>query len=137
MSVGDKWEAHGMGSMNKESSFKLLDAYFDMGGNFIDTANGYQDETSEEFIGEWAEKRGIRDQLVIATKYTTNFINVSYRSVNARNYPMMRLDYGVLRRQASTVHPDSGSNPDYVTDPPSTTSYTPVICQCRLTGFSP
>ncbi|PBK87963.1 Aldo/keto reductase [Armillaria gallica] len=73
MSVGDKWEAHGMGSMNKESSFKLLDAYFDMGGNFIDTANGYQDETSEEFIGEWAEKRGIRDQLVIATKYTSNY----------------------------------------------------------------
>lgn len=27
-----------------------------------------QDETSEEFIGEWAETRGIRDQLVIATK---------------------------------------------------------------------
>ena len=27
-----------------------------------------QDGTSEEFIGEWAEKRGIRDQLVIATK---------------------------------------------------------------------
>ncbi|KAK0439147.1 NADP-dependent oxidoreductase domain-containing protein [Armillaria borealis] len=26
MSVGDKWEAHGLGSMNKESSFKLLDA---------------------------------------------------------------------------------------------------------------
>ncbi|SJL08868.1 probable Aryl-alcohol dehydrogenase [NADP(+)] [Armillaria ostoyae] len=73
MSVGDKWEAHGLGSMNKESSFKLLDAYFDMGGNFIDTANNYQDETSGEFIGEWAEKRGIRDQLVIATKYTTNF----------------------------------------------------------------
>ncbi|KAK0190087.1 NADP-dependent oxidoreductase domain-containing protein [Armillaria mellea] len=73
MSIGDKWDAFGMGSMNKESSFKLLDGYFDMGGNFIDTANGYQDETSEEFIGEWAEKRGIRDQLIIATKYTTNF----------------------------------------------------------------
>jgi hypothetical protein len=27
-----------------------------------------QDGSSEEFIGEWAEKRGIRDQLVIATK---------------------------------------------------------------------
>ena len=27
-----------------------------------------QEETSEAFIGEWAEKRGIRDQLVIATK---------------------------------------------------------------------
>jgi len=73
MSIGDKWSDLGMGSMDKESSFKLLDAYFDLGGNFIDTANNYQDETSEQFIGEWAEKRGIRDQLVIATKYSTNF----------------------------------------------------------------
>nr|GAT42569.1 predicted protein [Mycena chlorophos] len=42
---------------------------------FIDTANGYQDETSEAFIGEWMETQGIRDQLImiIATKYTFNF----------------------------------------------------------------
>ncbi|KAJ7238529.1 NADP-dependent oxidoreductase domain-containing protein [Mycena haematopus] len=73
MSIGDKWGSLGMGEMDKESSFKLLDAYFDNGGNFIDTANNYQDESSESFVGEWAEKRGIRDQLVIATKYTTNF----------------------------------------------------------------
>ncbi|KAF7345269.1 Aldo/keto reductase [Mycena sanguinolenta] len=73
MSIGDKWGAMGMGAMDKESSFKLLDAYFDKGGNFIDTANNYQDESSESFIGEWAEQRGIRDQLVIATKYTSNF----------------------------------------------------------------
>ena len=39
MSIGDKWESVGMGSMDKEASFKLLDAYFDAGGNFIDTAN--------------------------------------------------------------------------------------------------
>lgn len=39
MSIGDKWDKIGMGSMDKESSFKLLDAYFDNGGNFIDTAN--------------------------------------------------------------------------------------------------
>ncbi|KAH9980676.1 Aldo/keto reductase [Russula compacta] len=73
MSIGDKWHDIGMGSMDKESSFKLLDAFFDLGGNFIDTANNYQDESSEQFVGEWAEKRGIRDQLVIATKYTTNY----------------------------------------------------------------
>ncbi|KAF7331091.1 Aldo/keto reductase [Mycena venus] len=73
MSIGDKWGPLGMGEMDKESSFKLLDAYFDKGGNFIDTANNYQDESSESFVGEWAEKRGIRDQIVIATKYTTNF----------------------------------------------------------------
>lgn len=39
MSIGDKWAGLGMGAMDKESSFKLLDAYFDAGGNFIDTAN--------------------------------------------------------------------------------------------------
>jgi aryl-alcohol dehydrogenase-like predicted oxidoreductase len=90
MSLGDKWSSQ-LGSMDKESSFKLLDAFYDAGvsvmsdeyspatnpalqqGNFIDTANNYQDETSEMLIGEWAEKRGIRDQLVIATKYTTNY----------------------------------------------------------------
>ncbi|KAJ7499686.1 Aldo/keto reductase [Mycena latifolia] len=73
MSIGDKWGGLGMGEMDKDSSFKLLDAYFDNGGNFIDTANNYQDETSESFIGEWAEKRNIRDQLVIATKYTSSY----------------------------------------------------------------
>ena len=30
--------------------------------------NYSQQETSEIFIGEWMEKRGLRDQLVIATK---------------------------------------------------------------------
>ncbi|RDX42505.1 aryl-alcohol dehydrogenase [Lentinus brumalis] len=79
MSIGDKWATLGMGAMDRESSFKLLDAYYDAGGNFIDTANNYQEGSSEEFIGEWMEKRGIRDQMVIATKYTTmsNMMDIS------------------------------------------------------------
>ncbi|CAA7269435.1 unnamed protein product [Cyclocybe aegerita] len=72
-SIGDQWSQIGMGEMDKASSFKLLDAYYDNGGNFIDTANLYQNESSEMFIGEWAEKRGIRDQLFIATKYANSF----------------------------------------------------------------
>ena len=39
MSIGDKGEALGFGAMNKETSFKLLDAYYEAGGNIIDTAN--------------------------------------------------------------------------------------------------
>ncbi|KAH7885276.1 NADP-dependent oxidoreductase domain-containing protein [Phlebopus sp. FC_14] len=74
MSIGDKWEPFGFGSMDRQSSFRLLDAFYEAGGNFIDTANAYQDQTSEQFIGEWAEQRGIRDQLVIATKYSTNYV---------------------------------------------------------------
>ncbi|KAE9403978.1 Aldo/keto reductase [Gymnopus androsaceus JB14] len=85
-SIGDKWNEI-MGSMDKEASFKLLDAYYDMGGNFIDTANNYQSGSSEEFIGEWMEKRGNRDQMVIATKYTNNFQLGHNTSINQRvNY---------------------------------------------------
>jgi aryl-alcohol dehydrogenase-like predicted oxidoreductase len=36
--IGDKWSAV-FGSMDKDLSFKLLDTYFDAGGNFIDTAS--------------------------------------------------------------------------------------------------
>jgi aryl-alcohol dehydrogenase-like predicted oxidoreductase len=39
MSIGDKWSKYGMGAMDKESSVKMLDAFYDAGGNFIDTAN--------------------------------------------------------------------------------------------------
>lgn len=72
MSIGDAWNDF-MGSMNKENSFKLLDAFEDAGGNFIDTANNYQNEQSEEWIGEWMEKKKNRDFMVIATKFTTNY----------------------------------------------------------------
>ena len=72
MSIGDAWASF-MGSMDKTQSFKLLDAYTDAGGNFIDTANNYQDEQSETWIGEWMAERKNRDQLVIATKFTTPY----------------------------------------------------------------
>ena len=52
MSVGDKWAHLGFGAMDKESSFALLDAFYQAGGNFVDTANNYQDESSEGVIGE-------------------------------------------------------------------------------------
>ncbi|KAI1763897.1 norsolorinic acid reductase [Hypoxylon sp. FL1150] len=72
MNYGTKWSGL-LGECNKEQAFAMLDAYYDMGGNFIDTANAYQDEESEEWIGEWMEKRGVRDQIVLATKYTSGY----------------------------------------------------------------
>jgi len=60
-----------IGENNKETSFKILDAFYDAGGNFIDTANNYQDEESEIWVGEWMKKRNNRAQIVIATKFTS------------------------------------------------------------------
>ncbi|CAD6448690.1 19cbb193-7710-4eed-a20a-b2c55a070933 [Sclerotinia trifoliorum] len=69
---GDAWKNF-MGECDQKQSEEILDYYYSAGGNFIDTANHYQNGESEQWVGEWAEKRGIRDQLVIATKYTTSF----------------------------------------------------------------
>ncbi|KAL2867030.1 NADP-dependent oxidoreductase domain-containing protein [Aspergillus lucknowensis] len=54
-----------MGKCKKEEAFALMDAFYDMGGNFIDTANNYQEGNSEMWIGEWMESRGNRDQMVV------------------------------------------------------------------------
>ncbi|CAK7200259.1 hypothetical protein SEUCBS139899_002950 [Sporothrix eucalyptigena] len=74
MNFGDAWKDY-MGACDHDTVDGLLDFFYEklQGGNFIDTANNYQFEESEQWIGEWMEKRGVRDQMVIATKYTTNF----------------------------------------------------------------
>ncbi|KAF2164876.1 hypothetical protein M409DRAFT_24781 [Zasmidium cellare ATCC 36951] len=62
MNFGDAWSSF-MGECSKETTFEILDYFYAQGGNFIDTANNYQNEQSEAWIGEWMEKRGVRDQL--------------------------------------------------------------------------
>ncbi|KAJ5623838.1 Aldo/keto reductase [Penicillium lagena] len=72
MSIGEAW-AGMMGAMDKVSAFKLLDAFYEAGGNFIDTASNYQNEQSEQWIGEWVEARQNRDSLVLATKFSMDY----------------------------------------------------------------
>jgi aryl-alcohol dehydrogenase (NADP+) len=61
-------------SVDESTGFQMLDAYFDAGGNLIDTADSYcafmgtDGGESETIIGNWMRSRGCRDQMVIATK---------------------------------------------------------------------
>jgi aryl-alcohol dehydrogenase-like predicted oxidoreductase len=68
MTFGTDW---GWGAP-KDTVFSLLDRYFEAGGNFIDTADGYTGGSSERLLGEYFEARGTRDRAVLATKYTFN-----------------------------------------------------------------
>ncbi|KAH8812292.1 norsolorinic acid reductase [Xylogone sp. PMI_703] len=72
MGFGDAWKAM-MGECSKETAFEILDLFHSKGGNFLDTAINYQNGDSETWIGEWMASRDVRDQMVIATKYSTNF----------------------------------------------------------------
>jgi len=60
---------------DEPTSFAVLDAFVDQGGNTIDTADGYsywvpghQGGESETVIGRWLRRRGRRDDVIIATK---------------------------------------------------------------------
>ena len=58
---------------SKEDAFAVLDAYLDMGGNFIDTSNNYAHwngtgDESETLLGEYFASRKCRDSVVLATK---------------------------------------------------------------------
>lgn len=46
----------------------VLDSYFAIGGNTIDTAYGYCGGESEQAIGQWMKDRGNRSDVVILTK---------------------------------------------------------------------
>ena len=65
--------------VDRETSFAIMDAYYEAGGRFIDTANNYSKwhangvgTESETVLGEWMRDRGNRNELVIATKVGFN-----------------------------------------------------------------
>jgi aryl-alcohol dehydrogenase-like predicted oxidoreductase len=59
----------------ESASFEVMDAFFDAGGNFLDTADIYSNwvkglggGSSETVIGKWLKRRENRKQIVLATK---------------------------------------------------------------------
>jgi aryl-alcohol dehydrogenase-like predicted oxidoreductase len=62
---------------DEETSFAILDRYYQAGGRFFDTANNYGAWTpelgskagdSERVLGRWMASRGVADEVVVATK---------------------------------------------------------------------
>lgn len=62
-------------TLNRDRSFEILDAFYEAGGRMIDSAEGYSSwipgnrgGESESILGEWMELRGVRKDMLIATK---------------------------------------------------------------------
>ncbi|MBH8571631.1 aldo/keto reductase [Nostocaceae cyanobacterium CENA369] len=64
MTFGEDW---GWGASVDESR-KIFDTFVETGGNFLDTANGYTDGSSEKIVGEFIAQD--RERFVVATKYS-------------------------------------------------------------------
>ena len=73
-----------------ETSESILNAFLEAGGNSIDTADVYSGGKSEELLGRVLAERGLRDDVVLASKW-------SFRGGNSRRNALRCLE-GSLRR---------------------------------------
>jgi len=62
----DRW-----GSDDAEAR-RIFDRYVETGGNVLDTADVYSGGKSEELLGRFVADAGLRDRVVVATKFTFN-----------------------------------------------------------------
>ena len=52
-------------NVDLESSHEILDAYVELGGNAVHTADSFSGGRSEHIIGQWLRSRGLRDEIVL------------------------------------------------------------------------
>jgi aryl-alcohol dehydrogenase-like predicted oxidoreductase len=66
-----------------DTAMTILDRHYELGGNFLDTADSYAAGRSEVVIGTWMRTRGVRDEMVVSTKIGRNRDNpgLSPRSI--------------------------------------------------------
>lgn len=55
---------------DEDASAQMIHAFVEAGGNFIDTADVYATGESERIVGKVLNDASLRDEMVIATKYT-------------------------------------------------------------------
>src|SRR5258708_15261973 len=68
MTFGTDW---GWGA-DEGISQTIFSRYLEEGGNFVDTADMYTNGRSEELVGKFIKDANVRDQVVLATKFTFN-----------------------------------------------------------------
>ena len=92
MTFGEEW---GWGA-NREESKAIFDAFVSAGGNFIDTADGYTNGTSEKMVGDFIG--GERERFVVATKYSFNSHPGDPNAGGNHRKHMVEALHGSLRR---------------------------------------
>ena len=86
-----------------QTSFKIMDAYAEAGGNFLDTANVYKLGSSEKIIGDYLTNHD-RDQFVVATKYTLKDDGTNANaSGNNRKNMMRSVEHSLKRLQTDFI----------------------------------
>jgi len=95
-------------TVNKEQSFKLLDAFFDLGFNAVDTADVYsrwvegnKGGESETIIGKWMKDRKNRHKVLLITKVGSDM--GKGRKDISKDYILKAVDKSLERLQTDYI----------------------------------
>ncbi len=69
MGFGDAGNGQHSWTLNEERSREIIKRGLELGGNFFDTAIGYQSGTSEQYLGRALRDFAKREDVVVATKF--------------------------------------------------------------------
>jgi aryl-alcohol dehydrogenase-like predicted oxidoreductase len=98
MSFGQQW---GFGA-DEAMSHRVLDAFAEAGGTFLDTANKYHGGETEDIVGKWLRAR--RDKMVVATKYTLAMDHADLNSAgNSRKNLRQSVEASLRRLQTDYI----------------------------------
>jgi aryl-alcohol dehydrogenase-like predicted oxidoreductase len=110
---GTAWGGHGA---SQEEARHIIDAYAGAGGNFLDSASGYQEGQSEELLGDLL--KGRRDEFVLSTKFAVKTNNASGILItgNSRQAMVSSIEASLKRLKTDRIdlywaHVDDGVTP--------------------------
>ena len=69
MGFGDAENGQHSWTINEEESRKIIKRGLELGVYFFDTAPGYQNGTSEQYVGRALKDYAARDKIIMATKF--------------------------------------------------------------------
>jgi len=88
---------------DEQRSAAVLDAYFDGGGNFIDTADTYSVGESESILGRWMRERKNRSRVILATKVGSRMGDNPAMQGLSRRYIMEEVEASLKRLQTDYI----------------------------------
>lgn len=102
LGTGNFGTGWGYGAERDEAK-SVFDGYVEAGGNFIDTADGYQGGQSEAMVGDFIAAD--RDHFVLATKYTLGVGNAAGLSAtgNSRKAMIQSLEASLKRLKTDRI----------------------------------
>lgn len=90
-------------TLQEEESRKIIKYGLDAGINFFDTAMGYQNGTSEEFVGRAIRDFAKRDEIVLATKFLPRTPSEIEKGITGQQHIANMLDASLKRMDTDYI----------------------------------